>query len=44
VGRGIRTLSDDELDAVTGGTFCDVIGHIAKAELPTAIEAVFPSV
>jgi hypothetical protein len=36
--RDIETLRDDELDAVTGGSFDlgNIIGSIAKATLPLA--------
>jgi hypothetical protein len=35
---GIETLRDDELDAVTGGSFelGNIVGSIAKATLPLA--------
>jgi len=38
IDRDIETLRDDELDAVTGGSFDlgNIIGSIAKATLPLA--------
>jgi hypothetical protein len=38
IDRGIETLRDDELDAVTGGSFDlgNIVGSIAKAVLPLA--------
>jgi hypothetical protein len=40
----LRALSEDELVAVSGGSFDigNIVGSIAKAVVPMAIEAVFP--
>jgi hypothetical protein len=40
IDRDIETLRDDELDAVTGGSFDlgNIVGSIAKATLPLALD------